>query len=56
MESRGLINAGNDLLAEDGADVVCRVGLVVFFVDDVSNVLVFHFVDFQVEDFFLCFV
>ena len=56
MESRRLVNAGDDLLAEDGADVVCRVGLVVFFVDNVGNVLVFHFVDFQVENFFLCFV
>ena len=56
MESRRLVDTRNDLLAEDGADVVCRVGLVVLLVNDISNVLVFHFVDFQVEDFFLCFV
>jgi hypothetical protein len=55
MELSGLVNTRNYLLTEDCADVISRIGLVVFFIDDISNVLIFGFVDFQVKYFLLGF-
>jgi hypothetical protein len=55
VELRGLVNSWNDLLAENCADVVCSIGLAIFFVDNVGNVLVLLLVNFQVKDFLLSF-
>jgi hypothetical protein len=55
MELGGFIYARNYFLTKDCADVISRIGLVVFFIDDISNVLIFGFVDFQVKYFLLGF-
>jgi hypothetical protein len=55
MELGGFIYARNYFLTKDCADVISRIGLVIFFVDDISNVLIFGFVDFQVKYFLLGF-
>jgi hypothetical protein len=55
MELGGLIDAWNDFLAENCADVVRSIGFAVFFVDDVGNVLVLLLVDFQVKNLLLSF-
>lgn len=55
MELSGFIDARNDFLAENCADVVRSVGFAVFFVDDVGNVLILLLVDFQVKNVLLSF-
>ena len=55
MELSGLIDARNDFLAENCADVIRSVGFAVFFVDDIGNVLVLLLVDFQVKNVLLSF-
>jgi hypothetical protein len=55
VELSGLVNARNDFLAENCADVVCSVGFAVFLVDDIGNVLVLLLVDFQVKNLLLSF-
>ena len=55
MELSGLVDSWNDFLTENCADVIRSVGLAVFLVDDVGNVLVLLLVDFQVKNLLLSF-
>jgi hypothetical protein len=55
MELGGLIDARYNFLSKDCADVISRIGFVVLFVDDVGNIRVLDFVNFQVKDFLLSF-
>jgi hypothetical protein len=55
VKVRGLVDTRNNFLAEDGANIVSGIGLAVFFVDDVSDVLVLLLVNFQVKNFLVRF-
>ena len=55
MKVCGFVDTRNNFLAEDGTNIISGVGLLIFFVDLNSNVLIFHLVDFQVKYFALDF-
>jgi hypothetical protein len=55
MKIRGLVDTRNNFLAEDGANVISGIGLAVFFVDNVGDVLVLLLVNFQVKNFLVRF-
>jgi hypothetical protein len=55
MKLCGFVDMRNNFLAEDGANIVSCIGLAVFFVDDVGDVLVLLLVNFQVKNFLVRF-
>ena len=56
MELCGFIDARDDFLTEDSTNIIRGVGLAVFLVDFVGNVLVFHLVNLQVQNVALGFI
>ena len=55
MKVCGLVDTRNNFLAEDGANVISGVGLAIFLVDNVGDVLVLLLVNFQVKNFLVRF-
>ena len=55
MKVCGFVDTRNNFLAEDGANIVSCIGLVVFLVDNVGDVLVLLLVNFQVKNFLVRF-
>ena len=55
MKVCGLVDTRNNFLAEDGANVISGIGLAIFFVDNVGDVLVLLLVNFQVKNFLVRF-
>jgi hypothetical protein len=55
MKACGLVDTRNNFLAEDGANIVSGIGLAVFLVDNVGDVLVLLLVNFQVKNFLVRF-
>jgi hypothetical protein len=55
MKLCGFVDTRNNFLAEDGANVISGIGLAVFFVDDVGDVLILLLVNFQVKNFLVRF-
>ena len=51
MEARGVIYLRYNLLAENSANIIRRIGLGVFLVNIQRDVLIFYLVDFQVKNF-----
>jgi hypothetical protein len=55
MKVCGFVDTRNNFLAEDGANVISGIGLAVFLVDNVGDVLVLLLVNFQVKNFLVRF-
>lgn len=55
MKLCGFVDMRNNFLAEDGANIVSCIGLAVFFIDNVGDVLVLLLVNFQVKNFLVRF-
>jgi hypothetical protein len=55
MKVCGLVDTRNNFLAEDGANIVSCIGLAVFLVDDIGDVLILLLVNFQVKNFLVRF-